>query len=865
MENGDVKTISESFTPVRRKESTLNDGRIGRDAEKEWTAARCNRLLRPLTSRIAILHKAKQSSLNCMKVQSKKGKLVSDPNIDTSGEEITNNNANWVGRKRVKRKYSGRTGTKRSEQFITNTEPLVKLASNGRSSSVPGEIVVPTPLLNRAWRKSASPYRAIPYKGVAPGHCQQMSIVSVSDRPTKARLLGTSKTHTIGSQALCKIRNTMSPARFNIYEGIYNGLEALLRATHPTIPEDHKKGPKSLLSLCLATVPKYITMEEKLLSSEIERVGSYSAIEKRDISTEIYNDLELFGSCGRGWKHLQSVVRSHGVQIIRDAILEGLLEFNFCETLVDLCIYSGHHDEAELILSSLLSAYKFPAPTKSFSDHVLHGPLSKIRKFVEVTNRTWYEYRQISILIKNGTLPLPWVATAAFTPIWNGLMQDLSLDHARVDATMFMNTVLPCLVEYLSSSDSLSDTDLYKMCRSTLLTVLTTISSIILLSRDEEGFGAAHEWRRSESTFDNESIGSQPVADDNPLGPLTIHKKKEPNRTATISDTHSKLLKDCVRLIRRDAKETDLQSTILLLACLVTDPNAEDMSDLIIDPLYQMYAEDTDNENPSAEIPSRLAQKTLYNETVSFLSSVARCCGKGASTSGFEYLQYIHRRFKMVIAGRGSKARTFWHGVMVDSAFAFAQATPGQKYLDYADSLDGELHAESSKRPSAARKEAYHEPTAFRWEEGISSWVTATPATNISKSKGIPTNFESDEAEFESPSIARSQRPGRSSRGTKRKCDNHKDEQFIELEMQLATRPQKRTRRGKAAAFDVWHSDSSDDELNFSYESSENTRVLKDLQNAETRRRSKLQTKCQKGSLTVNCKQELFSEDELGI
>ncbi|APA10494.1 hypothetical protein sscle_06g052640 [Sclerotinia sclerotiorum 1980 UF-70] len=864
MEHGGLKTVSGSFTPVRRKESTLNDGRFGPDAEREWTAARCNRLLRPLTSRIAILHKAKQDSLNCMKVQSKKGKLVSDPNIDTSSQEITNNNADWVGRKRVKRKYSGRTGTKRSEQPIVNTEPFARVASNGRGSSVPGEIVVPTPLLNRAWRKSASPYRPIPYKGTAPGHCQQMSTASVSDRQIKARVLGASKTHTIGSQALCKIRNTMSPARFNIYEGIYNGLEALLRATHPIVPKGHEKGPKSLLSLCLATVPKYITMEEELLYSEIQRVGSYSAIEKRDISTEVYDDLELFGSCGRGWKHLQSVVRPHGVQIIRDAILEDLLEFNFCEILVDLCIYSGHHDEAELILSSLLSAYKFPAPTKCFSDHVSHGPLSKIRKFVQVTNRTWYEYRQISILIKNGTLPLPWVATAAFTPIWNGLMQDLLLDHARADAAMLMNTILPCLVEYLSSSDFSSDADLYKMCRSTLLTVLTTISSIILLGRDEQRFEAAHEWKMSESTSGNEIVGSQPMAADSPLASLTVHKIKESSRTTTISDTHLKLLKDCVRLIRRNAKETDLQSTILLLACLVTRSNAEDTSDLIIDPLCQMYVDDTDDENLSAGIPSRLAHKTLYNEAVSFLSSVARCCGKGASTSGFEYLQDIHRKLKMVIAGRGSKTRAIWHGIIVDSAFAFAQATPGQKYLDYADSLDGELHAESSKRPGKGRKEAYHEPAAFRWEEGISSWVTATPASNNSKFKSIPINFQSDEVDFESPSV-RSQRPVQLNRGVKRQCDVNKHDHSGEPEMQLPSRPQKRTRRQKAAAFYVWHCESSDDELNSSYESSENTHVLKNLQNAETRRRSKLQTKTQKASLTINCKEESLSEDELGI
>ncbi|KAI9646233.1 hypothetical protein NHQ30_005673 [Ciborinia camelliae] len=802
------KTIQNSFTPVRRKESTLNDGRLNRNVEKEWTAARCNRLLRPLTSRISILHKSKQSSLDRIKIQSKKGKSVSESSIDAQGEEMTNNNANWVARKRVKRTYSGKTCIKGSRRYISNTEPSVIASLNGRGSSVPGEIVVPTPLLNRA------------YNGITLGHCHRRNPNSISDEPTKARLLGTRKAQTLESQALCKIRNTMSPTRFNIYEGIYNGLEALLRATIPTSP---KKGPKSLLSMCLATIPKVITMEEKLSPSEM----------KRDISTEIYDDLELLGSSGRGWTHLQNVVRAHGVQIICDAILEGLLECNFCEILVDLCMISDNHNEAELILSSLLSVCRFPAPAKiesHFLDDVAHRPLLKIRKFVENTGRTGYEYRQLSALIQNGILPFQWVATPVFTPIWTGLMQELSLDHARADATTFMDTVLPCLVEYVSLSESWLDTDLYKRCRSILLSVLTTISSIILLSRDVTG-----------NTMEQES-----------------------KRTTTISDTHLKLLKDCVTVIKRHSRENDLQSTILHLACLVTEPNVDDMSNFIMNPLYRMYAEG--NGDSGIEITSSLVQKPLsaYNEAVRFISSVARCCGKGAFTSGFEYLQYIHRRLKQVNTGRGLKARTIWHGIIVDSAFAFAQEAPGQKYLDYADSLDGELHADSSRRPGSARKESCHESRAFRWEEGISSWVTATPATNISKTKSITTNFESDEVEFESPSIARVQRPALIGRESKRKYGEY--DQPTELEIQLPSRLEKKTRPGKSASFDIWHCDSSDDELNSSYESSQNTRVLKEVRNAAARRRSKLvETKRQKESPTINYEQSSFSEDELCI
>lgn len=837
----ELKTAPNNFTPVRRKESTLNNGRLNRHVETEWTAARCNRLLRPLTSRIAILHKCKQSTLDRMKNASKKGKLASDSNMDASGQETKNDDANWFGQKKVKRTYSGKTGKKAFGKHGANMDSSVRVSLNSQTSSVAGEIIVPTPLLNRAWRKTTSPYRSVPFKGNALEACEMKRTNLVSNRLMKARPLGASKSQPLGSQALSKIRNTMRPARFNIYEGIHSGLETLLRVTRTTKSNNAKKGSKSLFHLCLDTVPKYIAVEEMAVSSEMERTGFHSSIEKRDISTEIYDDLELLGSSGKGWTHLQNVVRAHGIHIICDAILEGLLDSSFCEILVDLCIYSDHYDEAELILSSLLSICRFPAPESSeslFSDYELHRPLIKVRELVKRTSRNGFEYRQISILVQNGLLPLQWLATSAFTPIWTSLMQDLSLDYGRADAIYFTNTILPGLVEYVSLSDSWSDIELYKACRSTLLSVLTTISSIILLNREFV-----------------EKISLQKV------------------EHTTISDTHLMLLKDCCsKTINSHTKENVLQNAILSLACLVTEPDADDTPDFVIDHLYKFDPEM--NREAGAEILSSLAQKTVsaFNEAVRFISSVARCCGKGASTSGFEYLQHIHQRIEQLITSRGLKMKTYWHGIIVDSAFAFAQLTPGQRYLDYADYLDEKLHADSLRRPESTRKEAHQESKAFRWEEGISAWVTATPATNISKTKSITTNFESDELEredepeLESPSILRAQPPPQLGQRIKRKYDVLENDRAAPEPEVIPSKSGRETRAGKAASFDIWHCDSSDDELNSSHESSQNCRLLKDVQNTATKYRSKLVgMKRQKESSTIIDTLSSFSEDELGI
>lgn len=876
MEEGDVplgtesESFSSSFTPVRRDVSTLNNGRLDQDGEKDWTTARCNRLLRPLTSRIAILRKNKQSSLNCVNAQPQKGRSLVDYNIDPSDDPI------WGVRKRVSTTYSWKATCKRRDtrgprRHVNFSESSLQLQPYGRVvSSIDSsteDIVVPTPVLNRAWRPSA-PWRQTtpPYLPIwtVPEDCQRRRPKSIlaTDAPIRARPTGNS------AQVLSKMRATMDATSFHTLEGIYNGLDALLKATRSTTDKNHRRGPKSLLSMCLATVPKCITMEEKLLSSEIKNVGSYSAIERRDISTETYDGLEqFFGVSDRGWKHFRTLVRAHGVQIIRDAILEGLLEFNFSELLVDLCIYSGHYDEAELLLSSLLSVYKSPAPNQKAQNHALPGPLATLRSFVEETIRTGFAYRQFSLLIQSGNLPLPWVATSAFAPVWTGLMQDLSLNHARADATMFVDAVLPRLVDYVSLPDSSSDTGFHEICRSTLLSVLTTITSIILLSRGGGRLEGEDEWAMSESVLDNESAGELSIGLDTPVGYLTSHETQEFDHFTIISSAHFKLLKDCLKIVGRDNKEAGLKSTIFLLACLVTEPNADDIPDFIIDSLYETCVEDTGNTKSNDEVPFPFDQKPLsaYDEAVKFLTSVARCCGKGASTSGFEYLQYIHRRLKKVNTGRDLKARTIWHGIVVDSAFAFARVTPGQKYLDYADSMDSELHAGGSKRPDSARTETRRESTSFRWEEGISSWVTTTPATNINKTKGMTTDLEDEEVELESPSVVRSQRPMRLSRGTKRKRDSIEHEQSIEPEVQVTSRTQIGIRRGNAASLGIFHNNSSDDELSSSHGSFENLRALKDLGNAAPRSRSKLvNTKRQKGH-SPTTEQSSLSEDELGM
>jgi hypothetical protein len=94
------------------------------------------------------------------------------------------------------------------------------------------------------------------------------------------------------AESLRDIRQKTTAARYTTYEGIYNGLEALLRATTPVkLETKRRKGARSLFSTSLRAVPRYIIQQEALLQAHMEETGSKSAIESRDISMEIYDEL----------------------------------------------------------------------------------------------------------------------------------------------------------------------------------------------------------------------------------------------------------------------------------------------------------------------------------------------------------------------------------------------------------------------------------------------------------------------------------------------------------------------------------------------------------------------------------------------
>jgi len=423
-----------SFTPVRRRESTINTRQFQGDREQEWTAARCHRLLRALTSRVAILNKELgrfSSVAQNEKDQAREHVRGSKRTADTGAD------ADWVqARKRIRQTYSKKTTrTENDPQGNTRSARGLHL-KRGRKSLVPGEIAVPTPILARAIGE--------PLAEAAPLHKLSGGIL---DHPVKRNkhsrirhLASEGESFFQLSEPLLEMRRRITASRYSTYEGIYSGLEALLRATKTSGAKPIRKGARSLLFMSLRAVPCYITQQEVLLQAHLEKTGSKSAIENRDISSEMYDELEHLGSSGNSWKRLKIIVRSHGIQVISDAIYAGLLDVEFSGALIALCVNISAIDEAQRLLAALLNFAPCPGPQTPYD--IPSRPLTMLWKFSEYTGRYSFQYRQLSDMVSNHILPVEWLATKEFGPVWTRVVHSLAPSSDNTDPMDFLELVL---------------------------------------------------------------------------------------------------------------------------------------------------------------------------------------------------------------------------------------------------------------------------------------------------------------------------------------------------------------------------------------------------------------------------------------
>jgi hypothetical protein len=671
MDRGDIDPSSNSlaYTPVRRPEYTFNTRQLQGDPGIEWTTARCHRLLRALTSRVAILSKdlARFSAAH----QPSNGPV-------RKIAEVKSPDRDWSQtKKRIRQTYGGKG--KRGGRAQNGDGARMLPPNTERKSLIPGEVLVPTPILARARREYGEEEPLPVVEPLREGHNltknkRRRSKYGVNQDRSAFQLSGD----------LRDLRQKTSAARFTTYEGIYNGLEAFLVATAPAKPEPKRKGARSLFSMALRTVPIYIEQQDGLIKGHMEETGSKSAISRRDISTEIYDELESFGSSGKGWKHLKTVVRSHGIQVVSEAITAGLFDVDFVGCMITMCLQVSAMDEAQALFSSLLSSSQFALPRSHYDKP--NRLLSMLWKFTRHTGKLSFQYRELSRLFTIELLPIEWLATKDFGPVWTGLFQTLAPGAENSEALLFLENLLPLLS---SQEDCVGNSGavISEAVTNTLSSLLTILSSIVILSNESEA----------------------PNSNDAP---------------STTSDDIINLLSGASTRIQG---ESWMPSVLLLLATLFTTSRSH--GNEMFSPLVALLVEQLQQERDD--------DQKSYTKAVLFTCSTARCCGRGALNSGFDYLQHIHSIMETCDKASGTN---IFKSLIVDSAFAFAEQAPDRKHLQYAADMDSKFCVRRFEPDSSSHhiSDQGDHRSGFRWEEGIGEWVSASPIAVKKNASHVP-------------------------------------------------------------------------------------------------------------------------------
>jgi hypothetical protein len=182
METFVLNAESERFTPIRRRQSTINNRPQHGDSETEWTAARCNRLLRALTSRVAIL-KRDISRLQ-FATGSKSNVVESNAGPRRKRGSDSPGNAEWAHpRKKIKKTYS--TRGRGSHESHTDSFEMQRPRMD-ELHLIPRDISEPTPLLYQSLGNSpTSQYLAL--------HLRMRLYRAQNAKEKKAREPGTEK------------------------------------------------------------------------------------------------------------------------------------------------------------------------------------------------------------------------------------------------------------------------------------------------------------------------------------------------------------------------------------------------------------------------------------------------------------------------------------------------------------------------------------------------------------------------------------------------------------------------------------------------------------------------------------------------
>nr|POF17382.1 hypothetical protein CFP56_65249 [Quercus suber] len=293
--------------------------RIGNDNGIEnipWTAARCNRLLRGIASRISILERVCKSDRRKLQTETPIRSFSDTPRRGDCGRldglawstATPSKDPEWLPQDR---KATGITtyGGKPRLRNVTGT-----MGERGQTKHEVG-LSFPTPFVKRILQ------------------AEPATQSDGENAPARSKALTRSK------QLPIQTSSSVEEAHRNLISA-FDGFLVCTKDQEPV----RKPACPSLRSMVLRRVPELIELEE----SQQDNSNDF------DIAAELYIDLESLGhGAQRGWCGLQDVVRAHGIRKLELAVSRRLLPGHVVKSLIRICERRAAIDEGRKLLLAL--------------------------------------------------------------------------------------------------------------------------------------------------------------------------------------------------------------------------------------------------------------------------------------------------------------------------------------------------------------------------------------------------------------------------------------------------------------------------------------------------------------------------------
>lgn len=707
-----------------------------RDSEPPWTTSRCHRLLRPLSSKIALLRK--------MKIMG--SKELCNPIIDTSlGHHMP---SSW-GRCKSSRsnQESEACSTEApsmidSSDWITDTRPRKRLRRTYSSkSNVQAPVPDPTPVPRRKREKSAGDILRMVDETFLIGFTQLrddyggLALQGLSDdMPDKFPNAPTSsiewevgcgqKTPLRG--AFTKLARNLSPVNWRTLDGLHDGVLALLkatadekpkelrpRATLPIIAMEYRS--RSLFATCLRKIPDCIIEEQ--LSTTTEDPES-----DVDVSATMYNYLEQMNTSGAGgWRPLKDVVRAHGIAILVAAIKESLIDLPMARALMLLCVEQGAYDEAVTIVKAMITTMK-PLPKPETSSSLLYAfrtsvTLQTVQTMGMLTRYSKFEFDHLAKLFDASIISFEWMYTPDMVDCWHRAV--ISATQGRSDA----NEAASLLCTVVAKAHRMNSPSLLEKVHELRLQSGKKSRKVQKLGKKD--WCKAIQATSGALSDDGEEAdvlsGNMINVFSNLLTVLCATSLLQSSRASVLTEIgqearRSDELHSCVSSQRHPCDiNHDHLGLSLLASTIATQPPDHHCLDALIRGITKTTPD-------------------FHVTAGTFLCNVAQCCGRVALKDRFEHLKDLINCLGHGVATRtyDESRRAAFNAIYINAAFKLAEQSGQPKHFEGALALEQRLgggKAEHAFRTPGKTPAHFREQTrsGFRWEEGICEWVARSP------------------------------------------------------------------------------------------------------------------------------------------